>query len=63
MPCYVLHHRHEPSFDIHVAKTQALSAFYHPFAYESGRGTRLGDAMRDSRNPQPKSFVARRSAD
>ena len=29
----VLDQRHEEYFDIHVAGSQALQAFYHPFAY------------------------------
>ena len=36
------------SFDLDIAGADALSAFYHPFAYASGRGLGFGDAMCES---------------
>ncbi len=48
---------------IDVPSTCALDAFYHPFAYASGRGSRLGDAMRASLALQPQTLIAERSAD
>ena len=44
----VLDQRQDESFDIHVAKAQALSAFYHPFAYAASRGSGFASAMRES---------------
>jgi hypothetical protein len=48
----VLDLRHDESFDLHVAKAQALSAFYHPFAYAAGRGPGFPGAMRESLSPE-----------
>jgi hypothetical protein len=36
------------SFDLDIAGADALRAFYHPFAYASGRGLGFGDAMCES---------------
>jgi hypothetical protein len=50
----VLDQRLQESFDIHVAATQALSAFHHPFAYASGQGICFGDALREAADLQPQ---------
>ena len=38
-----------------VPGTCALDAFYHPFAYATGRGLFLGDALRESLDLQQQS--------
>lgn len=50
----VLDQRHDESFDIHVARAQALSAFYHPFAYAAGQDVCFGDAPREALDLQPQ---------
>jgi hypothetical protein len=50
-------------FEFEVADADGLSAFYHPFAYASGHGRCLGDAIRASLDVQPQNLVAERSAD
>ena len=40
--------------DLDIAGADALSAFYHPFAYAAGRGLCFGDAMRESLDLQPQ---------
>ena len=42
----------DEQFEFHVPGADALAAFYHPFAYASGRGACFGDAMRESRIPE-----------
>ena len=42
------------SFDLDIAGADALSAFYHPFAYVAGRGLYFGNAMRESLDLQPQ---------
>ena len=44
----------DEDFEFDVAGAQALAAFYHPFAYEAGRGTGFGCAMRESFDLQPQ---------
>lgn len=44
----VLDQRLEESFDIDISGAQALSAFYHPFAYAAGHDIRFGDALCES---------------
>jgi hypothetical protein len=50
----VLDQRHDESFDIHVAGSQALSAFHHPFAYAAGQDVSFGDALREALDLQPQ---------
>jgi hypothetical protein len=50
----VLDQRLEESFDIHVAGAQALTAFYHPFAYAAGQNVCFGDALRETPDLQPQ---------
>jgi hypothetical protein len=50
----VLDQKLEESFDIHVACAQALSAFYHPFAFASEQGSRFGDVLREAADLQPQ---------
>ena len=50
----VLDQRLGESFDLDIAGADALSAFYHPFAYAAGRGLCFGDAMRESLDLQPQ---------
>ncbi len=50
----VLDQRLQESFDIDVAGAQALSAFYHPFAYASGHASGFGDALREAADLQPQ---------
>lgn len=47
----VLDQRLDESFDIHVAGTQALRAYYHPFAYAAGRGLCFRDALYEAVDP------------
>ncbi len=42
------------SFDLHVRGAEALSAFYHPFAYAAGRGLFLDSAVAASLDLQPQ---------
>lgn len=55
--------RFDAEFHLNVPGACALDAFYHPFAFASGRGLCFGDAMRDSLDLQPQNLVAERSAD
>ncbi len=55
--------RLEEEFRLDVPGTCALDAFYHPFAYASGRGLCFGDAMRESLDVSFQTFVTERSAD
>lgn len=50
----VLDQRLGESLDIYVAGAQALSAFYHPFAFAAARSLCFGDAQRESRDLQPQ---------
>lgn len=56
----VLDQRFDESFDIHVAGAQALSAFYHPFAFASGQGVSFGDAPLEPAHLQPQNQGASR---
>ncbi len=49
----------DEEFHLDVPGACALDAFYHPFAYASGRGLCFRDPMR----AQPQNFVPERSAD
>ena len=44
----VVHRKLDEELYLNVPGTCALDAFHHPFAYASGRGLFLGDAMRES---------------
>ncbi|HLM33334.1 MAG TPA: hypothetical protein VK285_04640 [Gaiellaceae bacterium] len=46
--------RLDEKFEFDVASTDALTAFYHPFAYADERGLGFGCAMRDSLDLQPQ---------
>jgi hypothetical protein len=48
----------DEEFDVDVPRPCALDAYYHPFAYASDRGSRLGEAMR---NPSICSHETERS--
>ena len=50
-------------FHLDVPGACALDAFYHPFAYASGRASCSDLMLRASADPQPQGFVAERSAD
>lgn len=54
--------RLDESFELHVAGADALSAFYHPFAYAVVRGLGFGCAARASTDLEPQNVVAERSA-
>ncbi len=45
----------DEEFHLDVPRTCALDAFYHPFAYASGRGLCLGDALREPLDLQRQS--------
>jgi hypothetical protein len=46
--------RFDAEFHLNVPGACALDAFYHPFAFASGRGLCFGDAMRASLDLQPQ---------
>jgi hypothetical protein len=46
--------RLDEQFEFHVANTNALAAFYHPFAYAADRGLGFAYPMRDSLDLQPQ---------
>ncbi len=46
--------RLDEDFEFDVASTDALAAFYHPFAYAADQGLGFGCAMRDSLDLQPQ---------
>jgi hypothetical protein len=45
----------DEQFEFDVAGADALAAFYHPFAYATGRGVCFGDALRVSNDLQLQS--------
>jgi hypothetical protein len=47
--------RLDDEFELDIANAEALSAFYHPFAYAAARGVCFGEAARDSFDLQPQS--------
>lgn len=51
------------AFHLDVPRASALDAFYHPFAFASGRSSCFGDAGRESLDSQRQNLVAQRSAD
>ncbi len=55
--------RFDEEFHLDVPGASALDAFYHPFAFASGRSFCFGDAVRESPDPQPQKLAAERSAD
>jgi len=59
----VIDQKLDEEFHLDVPGACALDAFYHPFAYASGRGLCFGDATREYLDLQPQNFVAERSAD
>jgi len=50
----VLDERLGESFDLEISGADALSAFYHPFAYAADRSLGFRLAMRDSLDLQPQ---------
>jgi hypothetical protein len=44
--------RFDEQFEFDVADTDALAAYYHPFAFAADRGLWFGDATRESRIPE-----------
>lgn len=47
--------RIDEKLDVPVASTDALEAFYHPFAYMARRDSWVGDRVRESLDLQPQS--------